>query len=109
MENEDLKKKEEIETEERMRAEARAKIEKEMGIDNKGKSREQIEPKKWITALLLSLFLGGLGIDRFYLGYGGLGLLKLLTLGGIGIWALIDFILIVFNKLPDASGNKLIK
>ena len=67
------------------------------------------EPKKWQTALLLSLFLGGLGIDRFYLGYGGLGVLKLLTLGGLGVWALIDFILIALNKLPDANGNLLIK
>ena len=67
------------------------------------------EPKKWLTALLLSLFLGGLGIDRFYLGYGGLGVLKLLTLGGLGVWALIDFIRIALNQLPDANGNLPVK
>ena len=50
--------------------------------------------KKWIVALLLSIFLGGLGIDRFYMGYVGTGILKLITLGGLGIWALIDIILI---------------
>jgi len=60
--------------------------------------------KDWLTALLLSLFLGGLGIDRFYLGYTGLGVLKLLTGGGCGIWWLIDLILVATGKLTDVSG-----
>jgi len=60
--------------------------------------------KEWLTALLLSFFLGGLGVDRFYLGYTGLGIFKLLTLGGCGIWGLIDFILIAVDKTKDASG-----
>ncbi len=63
--------------------------------------------KDWLVALLLSILLGGLGIDRFYLGYVGLGILKLVTLGGCGIWWLIDLILIAMNKLPDAQGNPL--
>jgi len=65
--------------------------------------------KEWLVALLLSIFFGGLGIDRFYLGYIGLGILKLLTLGGCGIWALIDLILIATNKMKDANGNPLVK
>ena len=55
------------------------------------------QPKKWIVALLLSIFLGILGIDRFYMGYIGLGILKLITMGGFGIWWLIDLILIVIK------------
>jgi TM2 domain-containing membrane protein YozV len=64
--------------------------------------------KSYVTALLLSLFLGGLGIDRFYLGYTGLGIAKLLTLGGCGIWALIDFIMIAMRKVPAADGSALV-
>lgn len=67
------------------------------------------KPKSWLVALLLSIFLGGLGIDRFYLGYIGLGILKLLTFGGCGIWYLIDLILIAANKIKDAQGNPLDK
>jgi hypothetical protein len=52
------------------------------------------KPKKWLVALLLSILLGGLGVDRFYMGYIGTGILKLLTFGGFGIWWLIDLILI---------------
>lgn len=63
--------------------------------------------RSYVVAILLSFFLGGLGIDRFYLGYIGLGIAKLLTLGGCGIWSLIDFILIVVGKLKDADGQEL--
>jgi hypothetical protein len=63
--------------------------------------------KEWLVALLLSLFVGWLGIDRFYLGYTLLGILKLVTLGGLGIWALIDLILIVIGNMTDAQGRPL--
>jgi TM2 domain-containing membrane protein YozV len=63
--------------------------------------------KNFLTALLLSIFLGQLGIDRFYMGYIGLGILKLLTVGGCGIWWLIDLILIATKQLKDSQGNEL--
>ena len=63
--------------------------------------------RRFVVAILLSIFVGYLGIDRFYLGYIGLGVLKLLTLGGIGIWYLIDMILIASGNLKDADGQEL--
>lgn len=63
--------------------------------------------KSYTTALILSILLGTLGIDRFYLGYTGIGVAKLLTLGGCGIWALIDLILIAMRNVPDSDGRPL--
>ena len=63
--------------------------------------------RSYIAALLISWFLGVLGIDRFYLGYTGLGIAKLLTLGGCGVWALIDLVLIAMRKVPDSDGRPL--
>ena len=61
--------------------------------------------KSFLVALLLSILVGSLGVDRFYLGYIGLGLLKLLTLGGFGIWWLIDLIMIATKSLGPADGS----
>tara|TARA_B000000565_G_scaffold23342_1_gene16057 strand:+ start:227 stop:448 length:222 start_codon:yes stop_codon:yes gene_type:complete len=65
---------------------------------------EQTSDKDWTTLLILSVLLGGLGVDRFYAGHIGLGVLKLLTLGGCGIWALIDIIMVATGKFTDADG-----
>ncbi len=61
--------------------------------------------KSWIACLLLCFFLGGLGIHRFYMGYTWQGIVQLLTAGGCGIWALIDFIRIIIKDLKPKGGD----
>ncbi|MGZ3881633.1 MAG: TM2 domain-containing protein [Flavisolibacter sp.] len=61
--------------------------------------------KSQLTAVLLAFFLGGLGIHRFYLGYTWQGIVQLLTLGGLGVWALIDFIRILTGSLQPKNGD----
>jgi hypothetical protein len=65
---------------------------------------EENPDKSYLVALLLSYFFGAIGADRFYLGKIGTGILKLVTLGGLGIWHLVDLILVAFNKL-HAKGD----
>ena len=61
--------------------------------------------KSWITTLLLCLFLGGLGVHRFYAGKIGTGILQLITVGGCGIWTLIDLIMIITGRGSGKDGN----
>ena len=63
--------------------------------------------KSQSTTFILSWLLGTFGADRFYLGYTGLGVLKLITLGGCGIWTIIDFALVGMCAMKDAQGNSL--
>lgn len=63
--------------------------------------------KKKLPAFLMCFFLGCFGIHRFYVGKIGTGVLQLFTLGGLGLWALIDLIMIPFNAFSDKEGNKL--
>jgi len=68
----------------------------------------EISQKDFVPTLLLCFFLGIFGVHRFYVGKIGTGILMILTLGGLGIWSLIDFIMIACGKFTDKEG-KLIK
>ena len=63
--------------------------------------------RKILPAFLMCFFLGCFGVHRFYVGKIGTGVLQLLTLGGLGIWALIDFIMLLFKAFKDKEGNTL--
>ena len=65
----------------------------------------QANDNQWLIVLLLCFFLGGLGVHRFYVGKTATGIVQLLTLGGCGLWALIDFIMILVGSFTDANGN----
>jgi len=64
----------------------------------------QKSEKGFVPTLLLALFLGGLGVHRFFVGKIGTGILQLLTIGGLGVWALIDIIMIAVGSFKDKTG-----
>lgn len=63
--------------------------------------------KRIMPAFILSLLFGVFGAHRFYVGKTGTAILQLCTLGGLGIWALIDTVLIVTGQFTDAEGHKI--
>lgn len=67
-----------------------------------------VSDKDWLTSVLLCFFLGGLGIHSFYAGKTVIGVLQLLTMGGCGIWALIDFIMILCGSYNDGEGKRIV-
>lgn len=69
----------------------------------------QSEQKDWLTTLLLCIFLGGIGVHRFYTGHTAIGVIQLLTAGGCGIWWLVDLIMIITDSYKDSNGFPLIK
>lgn len=68
------------------------------------KKKPTYAKQSYTVTLLLSFFLGGFGAHRFYTGYTALGVVQLLTLGGCGIWTIIDFISICFNNFKTEKG-----
>ena len=69
-------------------------------IDSLQRER-MVSRKDWTTAIILSVFLGVLGADRFYTGRFDLGSLKLISLGGCFVWWLIDVVLLLCGRMRD--------
>lgn len=68
---------------------------------------QQQLPKSFVATWLFAMLLGVLGVDRFYLGKIGTGIAKLLTFGGLGIWALVDLVITLVGKQRDRLGRPL--
>lgn len=83
------------------------KSEEKIMAEGKGHSTN-ISLKDKNVLIFLAILLGGIGVDRFYRGQVGLGIVKLLTLGGCGIWALIDYIMYMVSSLPLDSDGRVI-
>jgi len=63
-----------------------------------------VSPCSRTVAALLAFFLGALGVHRFYVGKVGTGVLQILTVGGLGLWTLIDFVVILVGGFRDKNG-----
>ncbi|MBQ3430275.1 TM2 domain-containing protein [Candidatus Saccharibacteria bacterium] len=70
---------------------------------------QDFPPKDWLTVLLLCIFLGWLGIHRFYVGKNGTGILWFLTGGMFMVGWVIDIILILVGSFTDSMGRPLVK
>jgi len=68
---------------------------------------QEVSDKAFLITWILAWMLGWLGADRFYLGKIGTAILKLITLGGLGIWALVDLILVLAGVQRDKQGRRL--
>jgi TM2 domain-containing membrane protein YozV len=83
----------------------KAEICPKCGVRQPGISPTIAKDNRWLTCVLLCWFLGIFGVHRFYLGKTTTGILQLCTLGGFGIWWLIDFVMIITGNFEDSEGN----
>ncbi|WP_201846085.1 TM2 domain-containing protein [Myceligenerans indicum] len=67
----------------------------------------EISPKLILPAFVLCFFLGVFGAHRFYVGKVGTAILQILTVGGLGIWVLVDWIMIMVGAFRDKQGRVL--
>jgi TM2 domain-containing membrane protein YozV len=65
---------------------------------------EASSEKGFVPTILLCVFLGALGVHRFYVGKIGTGIVQLLTFGGLGIWAMVDLIMVITGNFRDGDG-----
>ncbi len=84
---------------------SRAAVCPKCGVPQPDISKNRPFNYRWLTAILLCWILGVFGVHRFYLGRVGTGVLMLVTLGGLGIWYLIDLIILVCGGMKDSDGN----
>ena len=77
--------------------------ERQLRLIEEAKEKERKKVRR-VVLIILSILFGGLGVDRFFAGRIGLGILKLITFGGFGLWWLIDVILAFIGKQKDSNG-----
>ena len=74
-----------------------------------GKQKNIPPQRHYLAAFFISFMWGIFGVDRFYMGYKGLAILKLLTIGGFGIWTAVDFIFISSGFMKDKQGRGMLQ
>ncbi len=76
-------------------------------VGGAGGPSQQPYRRNYFVALGLSVLVGWFGVDRFYMGKIGTGILKLITFGGLGLWYIIDIVLIATGEMRDINGQRL--